>query len=86
MSKAAAELFRAMAARIDAIDETEFSGAILIVPPSVPNMEVKPIEVLTVEGAPNLDHFWGMTKVRVDTAVAEHQQDVVRRQNPMGFR
>lgn len=86
MSRAAAEMFRAMAARIEAIDETEFSGAILIVPPTVQGIEARPIEVLTVEGTPNLDHFWGMTKVRVDAAVAEHQQDVLRRQNPMGFR
>jgi hypothetical protein len=81
-----AELFRAMADRIEAINETEFSGAILIVPPTVQGIDATPIEVLTVEGTPNPDHFWGMTKVRVDTAVANHQEEMARRAKPMGFR
>ena len=54
-----ADLFRAMADRIDGVKPEEFAGAVLIVPPVVDGIQglPEPIEVLTVEAVPNPDHF-----------------------------
>lgn len=83
---APAELFEAMAERIRAMKPEEFAGAILIVPPASQVGAGEPIEVLTVEGSPNEDHFWGSTKMRVDARVAAFQEELRRRTSGMGFR
>lgn len=82
-----ADLFRAMADRIEAMKPDEFAGAILIVPPETDAQDLPgPIEVLTIEAQPDIAHFWGGAKIRVDAAAADVQQVVLSRKTGMGYR
>jgi len=82
-----ADLFRAMADRIEGVKPDEFSGAVLIVPPLDENGQITgAIEVLTIEGVPSAEHFWGSLKIRVDTAVAQYMQELQQRQSGLRMR
>jgi len=82
-----ADLFRAMADRIEGVKPDEFSGAVLIVPPLDENGQLAgTIEVLTIEGTPSAEHFWGSLKIRVDTAVAQYMQELQQRQSGLRMR
>lgn len=82
-----ADLFRAMASRIEAMKPEEFAGAILIVPPDTDAQDLPgAIEVLTIEAQPDIGHFWGGAKIRVDAAAADVQQALLTRKSGMGFR
>lgn len=84
MASSPAELFRAMAERIERNDPAEFAGAILIVPP--PNRdgrEDEPIEVLFVDPSRDVAMFWGTLRTKVEregaqaTALAEQQRQML---------
>jgi hypothetical protein len=82
-----ADLFRAMADRIDLVKPEEFAGAVLIVPPTVDIQGLpEPIEVLVVEAVPNPDHFWGSVKARVEVATGQVQEIALARSRGLGFR
>lgn len=86
-----ADLFRAMADRIEAMKPEEFAGAILIVPPDPPpelqgSFRNDPVSVLSIEDRPSLDHFWGAAKLRVEGAVNVFLEELRKRQSGMGFR
>lgn len=69
MNEDKALLFERMAARIRAIDEGEFAGAVLIVPPG-DDIE-SAFDFLGIESKPSLAHFWNSAKARIDIAHAE---------------
>jgi hypothetical protein len=82
-----ADLFQIMAARIERVRPEEFSGAVLIVPPLDENGELTGvIEVLTIEGMPSAEHFWGSLKIRVDTAVSQYMQELQQKQSGLRMR
>lgn len=66
--------FLAMAKRIEAIEQAEFAGAVVIVPPDGP-----PIEFLLSDVAPNAAAFWAIAKSRVDIRTNEVIDDEERR-------
>lgn len=61
-----AELFRAMAERIDRNTAEEFAGAILIVPPVGADGEIDATEVLLINPDPNEAYFWHVVKVHYE--------------------
>jgi hypothetical protein len=61
-----ADHFTSMAARIERIDEAEFAGAVVIVPP-----EGEPIVFLTTDPKPDLPQFWATVETRVQIKKAE---------------
>lgn len=61
-----ADLFRAMADRIERNDPEEFSGAILIVPPPSQDNPADPVEILIIDPHHDEGHFWGVCKAKVD--------------------
>lgn len=73
-----AELFRAMAERIERNSAAEFSGALLIVPPGG-----EPIEYLAVNPRPDAAAFWGAVQAFVQRALAEIEE---RQRTPFGVR
>lgn len=83
-------MFRRMAERIEKMEEGEFAGAILVVPPDPPpeiqGMRNEPIVLLNTEEKPDLGHFWGSAKMRMDGAVQLFQEELRKRQTGMGFR
>lgn len=64
--------FRAMADRIDNIDENEFAGAMVIIPPG----GGKAIEVLLTDPSKDIEAFWAMAggKVQNETQAAVNNQ------------
>lgn len=64
-----AQLFRDMAERIDKVKDSEFAGAILIVPPASDDGESHAVEVLIVDPFHVESHFWHVVKVRSDLAM-----------------
>lgn len=63
-----AEPFREMAARIERIFESEFSGAILIVPPTG-----ETIAVVIADPKKDLDAFWAVANSKIEIGMAEHK-------------
>jgi hypothetical protein len=61
-----AEPFLEMASRISRNLETEFAGAILIVPP-----EGDPIAVMIADPSKSVEAFWAQAKQRIDVGMAE---------------
>lgn len=74
-----AEHFHAMGERIVRIDQSEFAGAAVIVPPGAG----EPIAFLIADPAPDLVQFWSSVKTRVEIAHAE-AMEVARTQNAAG--
>lgn len=72
------EPFVEMAARIERNLETEFAGAVLIVPPTG-----EPIAVLMTDPDKDLEAFWAMANGRVQVATAEFMS--TRPQTGAGF-
>lgn len=76
-----------MADRIENVKPEEFSGAVLILPPLGENGQItEAIAVLTIEGTPSAEHFWGSLKIRVDTAVAQYMQELQQKQSGLRMR
>ena len=71
-----AQLFRAMAERIERNAVEEFSGALLIVPPGG-----EAIEYLAVNPKPDAAAFWGAVQAFVQRALAEIEE---RQRQPFG--
>ena len=59
--------YEAMARRIAAIDEAEFAGAVVIVPPN----GAEPIEFLYTDPKPDVAQFWAGLQGRVQARAAE---------------
>jgi len=73
-----ADPFLAMAKRIGAIEQDEFAGAVVIVPPGG-----DPIEFMLSDVAPNAAAFWAIAKSRVDVRTQEiiNDEERQRQQN-----
>ena len=64
-----ADLFRAMADRIERNDPEEFGGAILLVPPpSQEGRDVEPVVILLVDPNQDQRHFWATAKTESEIA------------------
>jgi hypothetical protein len=72
MSKEIAERFRRMADLIEKNQDEDFGGAAVIVPPRhQSNQDLKSIEILKLDPAPDAAIFWGEIRSRSDEAVAD---------------
>lgn len=58
--------FEDMVERIARIDEAEFAGAIVVMPPTG-----DPVAFLTTDPAPDLLQFWATVKQRIEIRAAE---------------
>ena len=76
-----AKPFEDMAARIGRIDEREFAGAIVVVPPG----EGEPIAFLTTDPRPDLLQFLAAAKTRVELRESEVMAQA-QMQDPWGQR
>lgn len=60
-----AEILRAMADRVERNDPEEFAGCLIVIPPEGRDAGVEPgepIELLLIDPAQDLGHFWSMVK------------------------
>ncbi len=73
--------FAQMAARIERIDEKEFAGAVVVVPPTG-----EPIAFLVSDPDPNLAQFWSSVASRVEVAAAEARENEVRQAQGFAIR
>ncbi len=73
--------FNEMADRIQRNLQAEFSGAIVIVPPSG-----EPIAVLLTDPKPDMEAFWAMVSGKVQVATAEHFAEKNGQNNGYGGR
>jgi hypothetical protein len=73
--------FKDMATRISGIDESEFAGAVVIVPP-----DGEPIAFLTTDPKPDLMQFWSAVKARVEIRATEAMQQAAAQSDPWGRR
>lgn len=64
-----ADLFEQMAERIRRNAGAEFAGAVLLVPP-----KGEPVEVLLIDPAQDVEHFWVTAEAKVRDAQARHLQ------------
>jgi hypothetical protein len=79
-----ADVFRAMAARIDRNDPAEFAGAILIVPPpSSDGRGGDPIEILLIDPHRDLANFWSTVKSKAQIGADEFV--ALQQSPPMGW-
>lgn len=78
MAEKNADLFRAMAGRIERNESDEFAGALLIVPPNG-----EPIEYLALNPKRDDAAFWGAVQAHVQRAIAEIEE---KQRNPFGGR
>jgi hypothetical protein len=71
-----------MAARIRGINQAEFAGAIVVVPPG----DGEPIAFLTADPKPDLIQFWATVRTRVEVRATEAMQAAANQQDPWGGR
>ena len=81
-----AALFRRMAERIEATDETEFGGVVVVLPPLDQNGKLEPIEVLILDPMRDLATFWAMARSKVEIAASVFEQKSLARNSQQGFR
>lgn len=76
-----AEPFGEMAERIRRIDQAEFGGAVVIVPPQGGR-----IAFVVTDPSPDLAHFWSGVQARVEAAMTEARQEEIARSQGFGIR
>lgn len=76
MSDQISDIFRDMAGRIDLNSGSDFGGAVVIVPPEGP-----PIEILMLDSRKDAMHFWTQIKTVVDVATNQHLVDLKNKQS-----
>lgn len=80
-----AALFRRMADRIEASDETEFGGALVAVPPLEQNGQLEAIEILLIDPRRDPANYYAMTRSKVEIAASVFEERA-RARTTQGFR
>lgn len=81
------EILRAMADRIDRNDREEFAGCVIVIPPEGRDRGVEAgptVEILLIDPAQDLGHFWSMAKNQ--TRIASENWETINQQHQTGYR